>query len=78
MRLNFLRLALLGLVAGACATPGTPAASHRSAAGQDATLQIFLLAGQSNMAGRGRVEARDSVVEPHSTHSRGSGPEWAQ
>jgi hypothetical protein len=27
-------------------------------------MQLFLLAGQSNMAGRGKVEARDSVVNP--------------
>ncbi|PYP75176.1 MAG: sialate O-acetylesterase [Gemmatimonadetes bacterium] len=32
---------------------------------QDASrLQLFLLAGQSNMAGRGTVEAQDSVVNP--------------
>ena len=30
----------------------------------DTSLQIFLLAGQSNMAGRGTVEAQDSVVNP--------------
>ena len=27
-------------------------------------LQLFLLAGQSNMAGRGKVEAQDSVADP--------------
>ncbi|MFL5619201.1 MAG: sialate O-acetylesterase [Gemmatimonadaceae bacterium] len=27
-------------------------------------MQLFLLAGQSNMAGRGKVEAQDSVVNP--------------
>ena len=30
----------------------------------DTSLQVFLLAGQSNMAGRGIVEAEDSVVNP--------------
>ena len=30
----------------------------------DTALQVFLLAGQSNMAGRGVVEAQDSVVHP--------------
>ena len=30
----------------------------------DTSLQLFLLAGQSNMAGRGAVDAQDSVVNP--------------
>lgn len=30
----------------------------------DTTLQVFLLAGQSNMAGRGTVDAQDRVVNP--------------
>ena len=46
---------------GAASAP--PASATRTAGRADTTLQIFLLAGQSNMAGRGAVEARDSVVE---------------
>ena len=64
------RIITLGVIAAACTsnrppavavTPTTP--SHASAK-VDSTLQIFLLAGQSNMAGRGVVEARDSAVHP--------------
>jgi hypothetical protein len=38
--------------------------SDTAAQRADTTLQIFLLAGQSNMAGRGTVDAQDSVVNP--------------
>jgi hypothetical protein len=53
-------LASLVLVAGAlgCASAPTPppVTPHR--------MEIFLLAGQSNMAGRGKIDAQDSVVNP--------------
>jgi hypothetical protein len=61
------------VVAGACSSArssmsrtasATPASGPQTATRVDTTLQIFLLAGQSNMAGRGAIEARDSVVEP--------------
>jgi hypothetical protein len=58
-------LLLLGLVAAGCTgrqpTGGSPrpASTHAATGGG---MQIFLLAGQSNMAGRARVEAQDSVV----------------
>jgi hypothetical protein len=56
------------IVATACASgPSSTRATSRGAPATsraDTALQIFLLAGQSNMAGRGTVEARDSVVEP--------------
>ncbi|HEU4720261.1 MAG TPA: sialate O-acetylesterase [Gemmatimonadaceae bacterium] len=58
-------LLLLAVVAVGCSgrqpsgAPPRPA-STRSAAGSG--MEIFLLAGQSNMAGRARVEAQDSVV----------------
>src|SRR5215211_3076201 len=38
--------------------------SDTTAKAADTTRQIFLLAGQSNMAGRGTVDAQDSVVNP--------------
>jgi Carbohydrate esterase, sialic acid-specific acetylesterase len=51
---------LLALVASACAQ------SHMepARAPAPAPLQLFILAGQSNMAGRGAVEAQDRVVNP--------------
>jgi len=42
------------------ATPSTPTAPQATSS----ELQLFLLAGQSNMAGRGQVEAQDSIVNP--------------
>jgi hypothetical protein len=44
-------------------TPSTPTAPGAPEA-VSSEMQLFLLAGQSNMAGRGRVEAQDSVVNP--------------
>jgi hypothetical protein len=52
-----LALALLGGIA--CAATPAP-----RALGPSAPLQLFLLAGQSNMAGRGVVEAEDRVADP--------------
>jgi hypothetical protein len=50
--------AFVGAAALGCArTPATPAATP-------ARLQLFLLAGQSNMAGRGPLEAEDRVARP--------------
>jgi hypothetical protein len=46
-------------------SPAPRASEPRTTSVADTTLQIFLLAGQSNMAGRGRVETEDSVVHPH-------------
>ena len=60
MPLRFLRsiaLGVLGVLTAACAR-GTPTTSA------PAELQIFLLAGQSNMAGRGKPTAQDSVPNP--------------
>jgi hypothetical protein len=65
MTLRSLRCVLLSSVAAlACAGGGPKTAPLGAAASTDTTIRIFLLAGQSNMAGRGRVEARDSVIEP--------------
>ena len=59
------RLVLLVVAAAACAG-GRPSTARPGATATvaDTTLQVFLLAGQSNMAGRGVVEAQDSVVHP--------------
>jgi hypothetical protein len=51
-------IALVGLVA--CSGGTTSARTEASPSG----MQLFLLAGQSNMAGRGKVEAQDSVASP--------------
>lgn len=53
------RLVALGTLGalGACARPAVS-----SSPVANARLQIFLLAGQSNMAGRGKVEAQDSIA----------------
>ena len=54
-----MRLALGGvLLLAACAPPAVVTATTPPSPG----MQLFLLAGQSNMAGRGRVEAQDRVV----------------
>ena len=58
------RAVLLGVAAVACASGRPKAAPLGTATSTDTTLQLILLAGQSNMAGRGGVEARDSVIEP--------------
>jgi hypothetical protein len=57
MALRFLRFIVLGVLAAACAR-GT------SSTGAPAEMQIFLLAGQSNMAGRGKPTPQDSVPNP--------------
>ena len=65
MTLRSLRhVVLLGVAAVACSSGRPKSASLGVASAADTTLQVFLLAGQSNMAGRGRVEAQDSVVHP--------------
>lgn len=50
-------LALLVAVGCARSQPATPAA-------EPARMELYLLAGQSNMAGRGAVEAGDRVIHP--------------
>ena len=64
--LNFLRrfitLGILGL--GACSSGGATTTAPRPTTSTTTGMQLFLLAGQSNMAGRGGVEAQDSVVNP--------------
>ena len=58
------QLIALGVVClAACSSGRTPATSARAAA-TPSGMQLFLLAGQSNMAGRGKVETQDSVVSP--------------
>lgn len=57
MPLRSLRLIALGVLTAACAR-GTPAPTAA------ANLQLFLLVGQSNMAGRGKPTADDSVPNP--------------
>lgn len=68
MRLGQPRLLLLlGVVALGCSGRQPAGESPRPMATRAAArsgMQIFLLAGQSNMAGRARVEAQDSVVNP--------------
>jgi hypothetical protein len=56
------RFFALGVSAlAACSSGRTSATSARPAASPGG-MQLFLLAGQSNMAGRGKVESQDSVV----------------
>jgi hypothetical protein len=62
VRLRSTLFVALSLVAVACSTRSPRAATTSSAS--PAELQLFLLAGQSNMAGRGVVEAEDRVVHP--------------
>ena len=63
MTLPFLRFTAI-VVLTACSS-GQPTTSSPTPATTSTTgMQLFLLAGQSNMAGRGKVEAQDSVVNP--------------
>jgi len=63
MTFPFLRFTAIVVVA-ACSS-GQPTTSSPTPAPTSTTgMQLFLLAGQSNMAGRGKVEAQDSVVNP--------------
>jgi Carbohydrate esterase, sialic acid-specific acetylesterase len=55
-------VALTMLLSVACSS-GRPSAATGAASPSE--LQIFLLAGQSNMAGRGVVEAQDRIANPH-------------
>ncbi|MEO6528998.1 MAG: sialate O-acetylesterase [Gemmatimonadaceae bacterium] len=50
----------LALSLAACARAG----GHASAAAEPTRMQLFLLAGQSNMAGRGVVDPRENVPHP--------------
>jgi hypothetical protein len=61
--LRLLATVTLALLA-ACRRPAPNEPPVRPA-GAPATMQLVLLAGQSNMAGRGRVEAQDRVADPH-------------
>jgi hypothetical protein len=54
-------VAVAALLSVACTSGRTPAPLGSSASPR---LQLFLLAGQSNMAGRGVVEAQDRVADP--------------
>src|SRR5690349_4987113 len=54
-------VALTALISLACSSGRTPAPAR---AASPSELQLFLLAGQSNMAGRGVVEAQDRVAHP--------------
>jgi hypothetical protein len=57
------RFITLGLVAlAACSSGPTSTSAPSPLATSPTGMQLFLLAGQSNMAGRGKVEAQDSVV----------------
>lgn len=59
--------ALAGLVAGvgvALGTAGCAVAPAARATGMDQGLDLYLLVGQSNMAGRGAVEAVDRIPSP--------------
>ena len=66
MRFDSPLRAVLLFVAVATACSGSQPRTEplRSATSGDTALQIFLLAGQSNMAGRGQVTAQDSVASP--------------
>ena len=55
---RFSALVALVVLAARCAA-GTPATT-----GAPGEMQVFLLAGQSNMAGRGKPTAQDSVANP--------------
>ena len=59
------RFFALGLLAGlaACSSSRTSATAARSTS-PPTGMHLFLLAGQSNMAGRGKVEPQDSVASP--------------
>lgn len=50
----------VGFSGPAFAQPQAPAAPPA-----DTTLDLFLLVGQSNMAGRGKLEAEDKIADPH-------------
>jgi len=52
----------LGMLGAACSSARSNRTSPAPRVDADTGLQIFLLAGQSNMAGRGKVEAQDIVV----------------
>jgi len=57
-------LALAVVASSACSSGQATTSSPVPATSPTTGMQIFLLAGQSNMAGRGKVEAQDSVVNP--------------
>lgn len=57
-------LALLVLLLAGCATPATPGPRAVPPAAPSAGMHLFLLAGQSNMAGRGDVEPQDREIHP--------------
>jgi hypothetical protein len=65
MIIGFLRrfIALCALTS-ACSSGQRAATTLAPTTQHDTGLQIFLLAGQSNMAGRGQVGAQDSVANP--------------
>jgi hypothetical protein len=53
-----------GFLALSACSSSRPTTSPAPVTGAVSGMQLFLLAGQSNMAGRGKVEAQDSVVNP--------------
>jgi hypothetical protein len=63
MRMRHATLTLLLALVGACGIGSAGITTEPTQVPQ--RLQLFLLAGQSNMAGRGVVEAQDLVVHPH-------------
>ena len=66
MTFHFVRrlvaLGVLGVLGAGCSSAQPSPTSLVPHTEPDTSLQVFLLAGQSNMAGRGKVEAQDSVV----------------
>lgn len=57
-------LVLTTLLAAVFVSPAVQAAEAAPAAAPSESMQLFLLIGQSNMAGRGPVEPQDKIVHP--------------
>jgi hypothetical protein len=57
MTIRVLRFIALGVLVASCARGASTASAPRE-------MQIFLLTGQSNMAGRGKPTAQDSIANP--------------
>jgi hypothetical protein len=58
-------ICMIALLLVAMLIPSKAFGRDELALAQDTKLDLFLLAGQSNMAGRGKVEAQDKKVDPH-------------
>lgn len=61
--MNPLRLSTLALLIASTLAPSAPAAD-KSVPPAKAKFQLYILAGQSNMAGRGKVEEQDKTPHP--------------